>query len=50
MDEQDESPEISIPEDEDDLLAELEDERGRELTEQEANLAVAQARFIGDIE
>lgn len=49
MDEQDESPEVSLPEDEADLLAELEDERGRELTEQEANLAVAQARLIGDL-
>jgi hypothetical protein len=50
MDEQDESPEISLPEDEEDLLAELEDERGRELSEQEANLAVVQARKIGDID
>jgi hypothetical protein len=49
MDEQDESPEVSLPEDEDDLIAELEDERGRELTEKEANLAVAQARLIGDL-
>jgi hypothetical protein len=49
MDEQDESPEVNIPEDESDLLAELEDKRGRELTEQEANLAVAQARLIGDL-
>ena len=49
MDEQDESPEVSLPEDESDLLAELEDERGRELSEQEANLAVAQARLIGDL-
>jgi hypothetical protein len=49
MDEQDESPEVSLPEDEDDLIAELEDERGRELTEEEANLAVAQARLIGDL-
>jgi hypothetical protein len=50
MDEQDELPEVSLPEDESDLLAELEDERGRELSEQEANLAVAQARLIGDID
>lgn len=49
MDEQDESPEISLPEDESDLLAELEDERGRELTEKEANLAVAQAKLLGDL-
>jgi hypothetical protein len=49
MHEQDESPEVSLPEDEADLLAELEDERGRELTEKEANLAVAQARLIGDL-
>jgi hypothetical protein len=50
MDEQDESPEVSLPEDEEDLIAELEDECGRELTEEEANVAVAQARLIGDIE
>lgn len=49
MDEQDENPDVSIPEDEQDLIAELEDERGRELTEKEANLAVAQARLIGDL-
>ena len=49
MDEQDESPETSLPEDESDLIAELEDERGRELTEEEANVAVAQARLIGDL-
>ena len=49
MDEKDESPEISLPEDESDLIAELEDERGRELTEEEANVAVAQARLIGDL-
>jgi hypothetical protein len=41
---------MNLPEDEADLLAELEDERGRELTEEEANLAVAQARLIGDID
>jgi hypothetical protein len=35
MDEQNESPEESLPEDEADLLAELEDKRGRELTEKE---------------
>lgn len=49
MDEQDESPEISLPEDEDDLIAELEDKRGRELTEEETNLAVTQAKLIGDL-
>lgn len=49
MDNQDESPEVSLPEDEADPLAELEDNRGRKLTEQEANLAVAQARLIGDL-
>ncbi|WP_161972904.1 hypothetical protein [Halostella pelagica] len=49
MDEQDESPEVSLPADEADLLAKLEDERGRELTEEETNLAVAQARLIGDL-
>lgn len=48
MDEQDESPEVSLLEDEADLIAELEDERGRGLTEEEKNLAVAQARLIGD--
>jgi len=31
------------------LIAELEDERGRELTEKEANLAVAQAKLVGDL-
>jgi len=50
MDEQDESPEVSLPEDESDLIAELEDERGRELTEEEADLAVVQAQKIGDID
>lgn len=49
MDEQDESPEVSLPEDEEDLIAELEDERGRELSEQEKNLAIAQAKLIGDL-
>ena len=49
MDEQDESSEVSRPEDEDDPIAELEDERGRELTEEETNLAVAQAKLIGDL-
>ena len=50
MDEQDKSPEVSLPEDEANLLAGLKDERGREPTEQEANLAVARARLIGDID
>lgn len=49
MDEQNESPEINLPEDEEDLIAELEEKRGRELSEEEANLAVAQARLIGDL-
>jgi hypothetical protein len=49
MDEQNDSPEVSLPEDEADLISELEDKRGRELTEQEANLAVAQAELIGDL-
>jgi hypothetical protein len=49
MDEQNESPEVNLPENEDDLIAELEDKRGRELTEEEANLAVAQGKLIGDL-
>lgn len=49
MDEQDKSPEVSLPEDESDLLAELEDKRGQELSEQEKNLAIAQAKLIGDL-
>ena len=49
MDDQDESSEVSLPEDEADQLAELEDNCGGKLTEQEANLAVAQARLIGDL-
>lgn len=49
MDEQDESLEVSLPDDETDLITQLEDERGRELTEEESNLAVAQAKLIGDL-
>jgi hypothetical protein len=48
MDEQHESPEISLPEDEQDLIDQLEGE-GRELSEQEKNLAIAQAKLIGDL-
>ncbi|MGB9960965.1 hypothetical protein ACOZ32_01940 [Halobacterium sp. MBLA0001] len=49
MDKQDKSPEVSLPENEAGLLAKLEDGRGQKLTEEEANLAVAQARLIGDL-
>lgn len=49
MDKQDESPKISLPEDEQDLINQLEGESGRELSEQEKNLAVAQAKLIGDL-
>lgn len=40
---------LDLPEDEDDVIARLEESRGRELTEQEKNLAIAQAKLIGDI-
>lgn len=50
MDEHEKSPEVSLPEDDAGLIDELEDERGRKLTEKEANLAVVQARKIGDID
>ena len=49
MDEQDEFPEISLPEDEQDLIDQLEGDSGQELSEQENNLAIAQARLIGDL-
>ena len=39
-----------VPRDEAEVVERLEAERGRELTEQERNLAVAQARLIGDID
>jgi len=42
--------EYRIPEDETDVVEQLEAERGRKLTEQERNLAIAQARLIGDID
>jgi hypothetical protein len=45
----DENPEVSLPEDEQDLIDQLEGESGRELSEQEKNLAIAQARLIGDL-
>jgi|GEM_PF-2948528 len=45
----DKNPDVSLPEDEQDLIDQLEDERGREITEEEANLAVTQARLIGDL-
>lgn len=44
-----EPPEVELPEDAADLIAQLEAERGRDLTEQERNLAVAQANLIGDL-
>lgn len=47
--EQDKSPEIYVPENESDLLARLEEKRGEELTEKEANVAIAQAKLIGDL-
>ncbi|SEN54120.1 hypothetical protein SAMN05216388_1003353 [Halorientalis persicus] len=43
--EQDKSPEINLPEDEEDVIKMA----GAE-TEEEQNLAVAQARLIGDID
>lgn len=49
MDEQDESPEISLPKDEQDLIDQLEGESGQELSDQEKNLAIAQAKLIGDL-
>lgn len=39
-----------IPEDEEEVVERLVAERGRKLTEQERNLAIAQARLIGDID
>jgi hypothetical protein len=38
----------SLPEDEQDLIYQLEGE-GRELSEQERNLAITQAKLIGDL-
>lgn len=49
MAEENESPESDLPDDEADLIDRLEGERGCELTEQEKNLAIAQAKLIGDI-
>jgi hypothetical protein len=49
MDEREESPEISLPEDEQDLIDKLEGDSSQELSEQEKNLAIAQATLIGDL-
>lgn len=49
MDEQNESPEVSLPNDEADLIAQLEEEQECELTEEEQNLAITQAKLIGDL-
>lgn len=49
VDEQDESPEISLPEDEQDLIDRSEGDSGQELSEQEKNLAITQAKLIGDL-
>jgi hypothetical protein len=40
---------IRIPEDEQDVIDMMEEFRGRELTEQEKNLAIAQAKLVGEI-
>jgi hypothetical protein len=45
----DENPDVKIPEDEQDLIHQLEGESGQELSEQEKNLAIAQAKLIGDL-
>jgi len=45
----DENSEVSLPEDEQDLIDQLEGESGRELPEQEKSLAIAQERLIGDL-
>lgn len=45
----DENPDVMIPEDEQAVIDFLEEELGGELTEQEENLAVAQAKLIGDL-
>lgn len=49
MDEQDESPEVSLPENEADLITKLEDGEGCELSEEKKNLAPTHAKLIGDL-
>jgi Na+/H+ antiporter NhaB len=39
-----------IPEDEQDVVATVEEDKGSKLSEQERNLAIAQAKLIGDID
>lgn len=41
--------EIDIPDDEQDVIEQMEEDKGEELTEQEKNLAIAQAELIGDL-
>jgi len=49
MDEQNESLEISIPEDEGDLTIQLEEGKGRKLIKEKKNLAFTQAKLVGDL-
>jgi len=49
MDSSNENPDIGISDDGAELLVRLEADRRRELTDEEANLAVAQAQLIGDL-
>lgn len=42
-------PEIKIPEDEAEVIGMMEADKGEELTEQEKNLYIAQAKLIGDL-
>jgi hypothetical protein len=45
----DENSDVSLPEDEQDLIDQLEGESGQELSEQEKNLVIAQSKLIGDL-
>jgi len=45
----DENPDVSLPEDEQDLIDKLEGDSGQELSEQEKNLAITQAKLIGGL-
>ena len=45
----DTNPELPHFEDEQDLIDYMEERRGRELTEQERNLAIAQAKLVGEL-
>lgn len=45
----DDEGEVQIPKDEQAVIDMLEGERGEKLSEQEQNLAIAQAKLIGDI-